>query len=258
MDAKEVTLDAPQKDATPTMTTHHLIQLRNFDISSISHDQVVLVIGKRATGKTFLVKDLLYQHRDIPIGTCVSPNARIDRSLGDILPKIHDEYTHAIIENVLKRQRMMEEQKDEDPRMFLLLDNCIWNPTWTNNENVRFLFQNHSNVLFIITMPYAMGIPCTLQADIDYVFILRENVANNRRRIYEQYGNMFPSFEVFSKVMDQMDEYECLVIHNSASSNRIEDRVFWYKAKAHPEFRFGSHRDDKYDEEARNDIDTTV
>ena len=48
------------------------LRLRRFDINSISSDKVVVFIGKRETGKSFLVKDLLYYHKDVPIGTVIS------------------------------------------------------------------------------------------------------------------------------------------------------------------------------------------
>ena len=52
---------------------------------------------------------------------------------------------------------------------------------------------------------------------------------------------MFPNFEMFCQVMDQCTEnYECLVIHNNAKSNKLTDQVFWYKADAHDEFRLCS------------------
>ena len=48
------------------------LQLKKFDMSSIADDKVVVLVGKRETGKSFLVKDLLYYHRGIPIGTVIS------------------------------------------------------------------------------------------------------------------------------------------------------------------------------------------
>ena len=44
----------------------------------------------------------------------------------------------------------------------------------------------------------------------NYVFILREPYITNRKRIYENYAGMFPTFESFCQVMDQCTEnYEC-------------------------------------------------
>ena len=99
-------------------------------------------------------------------------------------------------------------------------------------------------------MQYALGIPPNLRTNIDFVFILRENYVSNRKRLYEHYAGMFPSFEMFCQVMDQCTEdYECLVINNNAKSNKLTDQVFWYKADSHPEFRIGA---DSYWEYSKN------
>ena len=48
------------------------VQLKKFDMSSIPQDSVVVLIGKRNTGKSYLCKDLLYYHKNIPVGTVIS------------------------------------------------------------------------------------------------------------------------------------------------------------------------------------------
>ena len=99
----------------------------------------------------------------------------------------------------------------------------------------------HWKIMLIITMQYPLGIPPALRTNVDYVFILRENVQSNRRRIFENYASMFPTFELFCSIMDQTTEnYECLVIHNNAKSNKLQDQIFWYKAQTRPDFRIGA------------------
>ena len=52
---------------------------------------------------------------------------------------------------------------------------------------------------------------------------------------------MFPDFNTFCQAMDATTEnYECMVIHNNAKSNKIEDQVFWYKAEDHEDFKMCS------------------
>ena len=87
-------------------------------------------------------------------------------------------------------------------------------------------------------MQYPLGIPPNLRTNIDFIFILRENIVANRKRIYDNYAGMFQNFEIFCQVMDQCTEnFECLVIDNTTKSNKIEDNVFWYKADTHPQFK---------------------
>jgi hypothetical protein len=123
----------------------------------------------------------------------------------------------------------------------------------------------HWKIMLIITMQYPLGIPPVLRTNIDYVFILREPYIANRRRIYENYAGMFPTFESFCQVMDQCTEnYECLVINNNVKSNKLHEQIFWYKAESHKDFKLGSkefweiskdlHSDDEeeiYDPNAR-------
>ena len=48
------------------------LELRKFDISEIKDDKVVVLIGKRDTGKSFLCRDILYHHAGIPVGQVIS------------------------------------------------------------------------------------------------------------------------------------------------------------------------------------------
>lgn len=244
------------------------IRLKKFDMSSIPQDSVVLFIGKRATGKSYLVKDLLYHHQSMPIGTVVSGTEGANAFYSKIIPSIfiHGDLDPETISNVLKRQKMViREIKQQfekwgssniDPRAFLILDDCLYDKSWVKDKNIRCMFMNgrHYKLLFIITMQYALGIPPNLRTNVDYVFILRENYFSNRKRLYESYAGMFPNFDMFNQVMDQCTEnYECLVIHNNAKSNKLEDQVFWYKADARPPFRIGNEQFWQYHSKNFND-----
>jgi len=252
------------------------LQLKKFDISSIKDDRVVVFVGKRDTGKSFLCKDLLYYKRHIPVGTVISATESVNQFYSKIVPSlfIHDEYNENIIKNIITRQKtVVDKMKNEinvngssriDPRAFIVFDDCLYDSSWTKSKWVRALFMNgrHFKLLFIITMQYALGVPPNLRTNIDYVFILRENIYQNRKRLYESYAGMFPSFEVYCQVMDQCTEnYECLVIHNAAKSNRLDEQVFWYKAKEQPKFQMGArvfwehhsnHYNDRYSSNNNN------
>jgi len=234
------------------------LELKKFDMKKInwkSGGPVIVFIGRRDTGKSFLVRDLLYHQQDIPLGTVISGTEIANGFYSRHVPKlfIHDEYDSSIVENVLKRQmkvikhkRKEEEKKGGsliDPRMFMILDDCLYDSGWSRDKMMRLLFMNgrHWRIMLLITMQYPLGVPPNLRTNIDYVFILREPYMNNRKRIYENYAGMFPTFESFCQIMDQCTEnYECLVIDNNAKSNRLQDQIFWYKASDHPPFKLGA------------------
>ena len=80
------------------------LKLRRFDIKSIKPDKVVVFIGKRETGKSFLVKDLLYYHKDVPIGTVISGTEAANTFYGHMVPSlfIHDAFTPQVFATLLK------------------------------------------------------------------------------------------------------------------------------------------------------------
>jgi hypothetical protein len=237
------------------------LELKKFDMRTISFKAteskgpVVVLIGRRDTGKSYLVRDLLYYQQDIPIGVVIAGTEEGNGFYSKLVPKlfIHNEYSTTIIENILKRQRtVLKQMKKEmetyrkssiDGRTFVILDDCLYDSSWSRDKMMRLLFMNgrHWKIMLIITMQYPLGIPPTLRTNIDFVFILREPYIANRRRIYENYAGMFPTFESFCQVMDQCTEnYECLVINNNAKSNKLHDQIFWYKADAHNDFKLGT------------------
>ena len=237
------------------------LELAKFEMKAISFrpdenkGPVIVHIGRRDTGKSFLVQDLMFHHQDSPIGTVISGTEAGNGFFAAHVPKlfIHDAYNTAIIENILKRQKaVLKQVKKEmdtykkssiDPRTFVVLDDCLYDNKWTKDVMMRLLFMNgrHWKVMLVITMQYPLGIPPNLRTNIDYVFILREPYIANRKRIYDNYAGMFPTFESFCQVMDQCSEnYECLVINNNAKSNKLQDQIFWYKAQQHGPFKLGS------------------
>ena len=134
------------------------IQLRKFDMSQIKDDKVVVLIGKRDTGKSFLCKDILYHHQNIPVGQVISGTEGANQFYSKMIPKlfIHNEFDTQIIQNMIKRQKMLLEKIHDgdnniDPRSFLILDDCLYDNTWAKDKYMRSVFMNgrHFKILFL-------------------------------------------------------------------------------------------------------------
>lgn len=223
------------------------LELKKFDPKKIADDSVVVLIGKRNAGKSYCLKDILNYHKNLPVGVVISPTEKANGFFEKFVPKmlLYDECDEKLIKKFVDRQIKITEDKkkdlkkngssDIDPRAFLILDDCLYDKKWISDKNIRCIFMNgrHYKIFFLITMQYAMGLPPVLRSNVDYVFIFRNNIINERMKIYNYYAGMFPSFEVFNQVMNQTTEnFECLVIDNKIQSNKLEDQVFWYKAES--------------------------
>lgn len=246
------------------------IELRKFDVSSIPDNSIVVLISRRNGGKTTALKDIMYYHKDIPVGTVINPTEAANKSYSLMVPSlfIHEEYSPKLISDLLTRQKMMTKRVQKemsmygrsvcDPRAFLILDDCMYDSIWKKDKNMRYIFLNgrHQQLLCMITLQYVLGIPPELRCNVDYALIFRENNINNRKKLYENYCSVIPTFEMFNTLMDAVttDGFGCLVINNLSRSSKLEDSVFWFEASQHPSFNVGSREFwEKHNEYSKDD-----
>ena len=230
------------------------IQIKKFDPTKMDPCRTCVFIAKKNCGKSCLIKDILYHQRKIPMGIVMSGTEESNEHYQQFVPDsfIYGQYEPTVIEKVITHQQSVikklkttekEDFKTPDNSVFMVLDDCMFDNKWTRDKNMRSVFMNgrHYRIFFMLAMQYCMDLPPALRANIDYLFILKENIIQNREKIYKNFFGIFPTFDAFNEVLTQCTQnYECLVLDNSSTSSKIEDVVFWYKAKIGRKFRMGS------------------
>ena len=230
------------------------IQIKKFDPTKMDPCRTCVFIAKKNTGKTTLIKDILYHQRKIPMGVVMSGTEESNEHYQQFIPDsfIYGQFEPKVIEKIITHQqgvikRLKTEEKEDfknpNNSVFVVLDDCMFDTKWTRDTNMRSVFMNgrHYRIFFMLAMQYCMDLPPPLRANIDYLFILKENIIQNREKIYKNFFGIFPTFDAFNEVLNQCTQnYECLVLDNSSTSGKIEDVVFWYKAKVGRKFRMGS------------------
>ncbi len=231
------------------------------------------------THNSSLIEHLLYVHQYIPMGIALVGTLDGVEDMNRFMPDsfVYEGYNKDAVEHLLARQKKArrllmkrgytKRQIEKNPgwAAFLVMDDCMDDTKWLNQKCIKDIFKNgrHYNMFFIIAMQYCMSMTRALRTCLDYVFILKENAVSNRKRLYEHYCGVFPSFELFEQVLLACTEnYECLVIDNRSTSNQIEDVIYWYKADLHDrvDWRIGgeefwSYHNRKYDTHYDSDGD---
>jgi len=222
------------------------------------------------SGKSWLVRDIFYHHKDIPIGLIFSGTEEANPFFGDFVPDsfIHSEYDPDLVNKMLVKQSQKVKQARnnghadvdgliQSNRAFVVLDDMLHDAAaWKKEKTIQSIFFNgrHYNIFFILTMQYPLGIPPALRSNIDYVFVFNEPSIKNRKKIYDDYGGCVPSFDGFCNILDSCTQnHECLVIKTSGNSSDLRDQLFWYKASKHDQFRVGHPKIWKYHDMYYND-----
>jgi hypothetical protein len=152
------------------------IPIREFHLSNMAPNPTIVMIAKRGSGKSWVVRSLLSYFKSIPGGVIISPTDKMNNFYTDFFPElyVHYEYSSDLIQKLLLRQdRIIEKTKDKakkgkkvDPRTVLVMDDCLaFNKTWTKDTPMREVFLNgrHFQMTFIFTMQDPMGIPPDLR-----------------------------------------------------------------------------------------------
>ena len=222
------------------------LDIKKFDIKKIKHNKIYILIGKRNSGKTYLLKYILYHMQTIPIGIIVSRTEYMNKSYKKFAPSaiFKHEYSDKMLATFVSRQMDETDKYEEEierygysninPEAFLIFDDCLDDTKWCTNVDIKFIFYNgrHAKITFFLCMQHPMGIPPSLRTQADYVFIFNDENIDNRQRIYKQYCGMFPTFAIFNKVMKQLTgDYQCIVVDNTdPSAKTVNEKVFYYKA----------------------------
>ena len=245
------------------MIGNQVLQLEKFDLKKLvvneKGDYVnprIAMIAKSGSGKSWIIRDILYHlsKTNIPSGTVIAPTDKMTKFFNDIVPPsfIHHEYKEDIIPRILHRQKLIIEKNENrvkqgkakiDPRGFLIMDDCMSSKhLWLKDPNVLSIFNEgrHYQLTFILAMQYAIGIQPELRNNFDFIFLLGEDTYSSRKKIYEHYAGIFPKFDIFDQVFQQVtDNYGCMVLDNRIRSTDIHKKVFWFKSHETPTFKVG-------------------
>lgn len=227
------------------MSAQSKLRIRKFPIEKMKDNRVILIIGKRGTGKSTLVKDISFNLRNrVDTGFAISPTFDTQMMFEDFLPKSHifNEYSLEIIKNIISCMGSLKEQ-GKKRCVTVAMDDCMFDKGILKTREMREIHMNgrHLNLWFINSVQYLMDIGPDLRSQIDYVFCLKENIASNKKKLHQYFFGVFEKYEQFAMVLDKCTEnHECLVLDNTQPHNNIEDSIFYYKAN--PEikrFKYG-------------------
>lgn len=214
-----------------------------FDLNKIAKQSSMVIVAKRRSGKSVLVKALLHHFsKTIPTGIIISATEDADPFFTNhnFFPTgyVFKEYNTDVIRDLLNHQEELLELQKENPNInietIVVMDDCLAkNSTWNRDPGIREMLMNgrHYHITFILTMQYPLGIGPDLRTNFDYRFFLADDQPQNIKKLFELYAGIFPDFRTFTEIFKQViPKYRSLVICNTTADQQFSEKVFWYRA----------------------------
>lgn len=219
------------------------LAIRKFNPRKMVDHCVILMVAKRRSGKSFLVKDLMYYKRNLAAGVAMSGTESGNGFYGSWIPPIfvYNDFDRGALERLVNRQKKLT-KLGKAHGVFVILDDLAFDKKIMNDRIIRELLFNgrHYKITVFICMQYCLDLSPALRANIDYVFALKENVY--REKLYKNFFPMTGNMATFNALMDEITkDYGVLVLDNTSNSSKLNECVFWYKAKSGREsFKIGT------------------
>lgn len=252
-------LPAAPEDGTVTKDGSSAWAVNCFDPTTMKADATVLMLGKRGTGKSTLLQDIMYHMQSrLFAGIAMAPTEDSVAMFEGFLPRcfVFDDFRADAVERLMQTKRLLSRMNRKKMKqaesgggrftrrnVAVLLDDCMYDKKNLKHTAVRDIFMNgrHEDVFFINLQQYVMDMGPDMRNNVDYVFAMRDTSIENRIKLWKTFFGMFTDYNDFAELFESCTEnYECLVLCNRAHSNDWKDCIFWYKASTEiPRFRIG-------------------
>jgi len=226
----------------------------SFELADVGLDYTFGFFGKRREGKSFTMRWLMYHMRTefprVYVFTNTSFNGFWQRMVpeGKVFPTYMPGVLQAIIsqqEQFLKDQENVPEQDRANPRVMIILDDCI-SQKLQNDEVLRTLFYNgrHLKFCLMISLQYCRGLPPGMRTNFDMAFAFRLQSIEQREAFAEAFlGHLDKrvgqeTLETYSWQDHETKQRQVLVVDISGNKP-IDEMLSACQPQEVPEFRVG-------------------
>lgn len=170
------------------------VNLKRFDCrAALSVKGNAVVIGKRNTGKSVVIVELLYNlnKQKVPRACVFSATEEGNRFFCRHIPDsfiLHEKNVEGTLTEIVERQKRLQLQKDigesdrdTDLRVVIVLDDMGYNRNALTSQILTFIFMNgtHYDITMIVAIQHIMQLTTALESNTDYVICLKEGNKND-------------------------------------------------------------------------------
>lgn len=212
------------------------LSMHRLPIDDLKEHRIHLMIGRRGTGKTFLLRDIIYHMRKrFDYGVAFTPTEDSAKMFGEFIPPscIYDSFKPEVLETLMQIQRDRIQSSGTAPSLFVIMDDCMYDKAVLRCKPIRDLFLNgrHQKVTLLIVAQYLMDLGPDLRGNVDYCFCLQDTVMGNRMKLWRHFFSVYESYADFSRAMTgATEDHKCIVLDNTSGSSELQRTVFWYQA----------------------------
>jgi Cdc6-like AAA superfamily ATPase len=193
----------------------------------------ICIVGKRGTGKSFLIYNILDSYDETTIGNSliVAPADRHTKMYATRYPTAKIIYDFDI--NNIYNHFIKNDADGNNIPGIIVLDQCIVsNTVIKNNDKLldMFLYADDYDKTMITSLQFPVSMPENVINNLDYVFLFNDDYISNQKRMHKNYGQIFEKYKDFQKVyQDITNSLGTTLVMKIKGIEQSVDKMFYYK-----------------------------
>lgn len=227
------------------------LRVRRFNMKHTAIDGHAIFIAPTKKGKTTVLHDYMVNKKDGKVFCFSGTEAIKPQYSNKLVPAlfvdtnedgVDEEKLNRIIEKqVNKFNSMTNREKEEhhksmqpeDYQNIIIDDHFESMNKWSKYTSMKRILtkgRHFGTTMSILTQAISDNIPSFMKSSMSYVFICGFNGKYEKEAIFKHYSS-FETLGDFEKTFNFIcDEWRILVFDRDSPSNKLEDKVFWYKS----------------------------
>ena len=202
-------------------------------------NKAVVIIAKRNSGKSYLLKSMLQYSikiKEFDKIYCISPTEKINKFYSNIIQEqcifelYSEEWVLRLIEKMSKLNEGKTEQSQNPINCLLILDDCTSDVNMHQAKGIKMLFTRgrHSFIAICVLSQNLKSVSPSIRNNSDFIFTGQLN-ASNIEQLSECYRCPIISKKDFITLYkDSTADYNFFVINNNSVSNNVDDINSYY------------------------------
>ena len=194
------------------------LEIKTFDLNQLEKNSIIVIVGKKYTGKTCLVKKLLHNNTDNNVTYTIfkGQESKDDEEWYKLHSTHYNECTPIILDQISK-DLYNNNRRINSKNSYIICDDKFL----TFNDRIwqdLFNYNRYYKTTVLASIQSLRILHHSLRTNIDYLFIFATSNFNDRKNLFENYfSHKSSTFAEFCTIMDILEgTFNCLVI-------RIED-----------------------------------
>lgn len=202
------------------------LDMRSFDFATLGKGNVIGVTGSKRTGKSTMLKHIArHLHASVDTALAMSIWYREREQFRTFMSAndVHDYDVERVAAIVAEQSQLMKEKKPLK-HVAILIDGAPCGAFKDQTMRQVFYESRHLNITLAFTMESAVDVP---PFNIDVVLAFSVQCQQKQRKLFMNFGGVFPTFQAFHKTFRACTtQYQCVVLDNRVKILDSKDGVF--------------------------------